>query len=167
MDNADILLLRAVEPEDADFMLECEADRDSSKWNDCRAPMSKSQLLTYALTYDADPFASRQLRLIVQKGEVSIGILDLYEISERDSRAFVGICIHPLFRKKGYGLKTLNLLRLFNEEKLGLDRIFAKVSSDNPAALALFDKAGYTRIALLPRWHKLGLKFHDFFLLQS
>ena len=163
MDNINILL-RAVEPEDIDFMMECEADRDSFLWSDYRAPLSRNQLMTYALTYDADPFVSGQLRLIVEAEGKRAGILDLYEISEKDSKAYVGITMHPRFRKQGIGKKTLESLGKLASDRLGLKTLVGKVSCENYAGEGLFRSAGYDEIAVLPAWHKIGRKFHDFHL---
>lgn len=165
MEN-EVLILRAVEPEDVDFMLECESDSEAALWSDYRAPLSRNQLLEYALTYDADPFRSGQLRLIVvsQEGE-RLGIVDLYDISERDLRAFVGICIHPLFRKRGYGLKALRSLESFALKRMGLKTLVSKVSTLNQPAFNLFTSAGYRSIAVLPSWHRVGGAFQDFHLL--
>lgn len=163
----DKIILRAVEPEDVDFMVACEADRDNLIWSDYRAPLSRTQLLSYAVSYDADPIRSCQLRLIVQTEDgVNVGILDLYDISEKDSKAFIGICIHPKFRNSGYGVATLRELFDFNRSQLGLNQLLAKVSTKNKAGNALFVKSGFNCIATLPQWHRVGLSFHDFNLFQ-
>lgn len=157
--------IRAVEPEDVDFMMECENEADSFKWSDTLGPVSRNQLLTYALTYDADPFSAGQLRLIIENSlNQRIGIIDLYEISEKDSRAFIGICIKKSFRRKEYAAAALEAVKQYNIEKLGLAQLAAKVSVENTAAIGLFEKVGFNYIASLPRWHKVGTKFHDFCL---
>ena len=158
--------LRAVEPEDVDFMLECEADGEASKWTDYRAPMSRTQLMTYALTYDADPFGAGQLRLIAETPEGDrVGIADLYDISERDGRAFIGVTIHPDKRRLGLGANTLDAVQSFANSRMGLRQLCAKVSVKNLAATELFAKAGYEQLCILPDWHKIGTDFHDFRLL--
>lgn len=169
--------LRAVEPEDVDFMLECESDRAAATWSDYRAPFSRHQLMSYALTYDADPFDAGQLRLIAEttggipvgiadtsEGNV-IGIADLYDIDPHDLRAYVGITIHPAHRRHGYGLKTLESLISYSRDKLGLRMLAAKISEQNPAALALFRVAGFLPLCLLPHWHKIGSHHHNIHLL--
>ncbi|MDE5849776.1 MAG: GNAT family N-acetyltransferase, partial [Muribaculaceae bacterium] len=57
------LRLRALEPEDADMMYDAESDEAAWRYSDYLAPMSLELLREYALTYDADPFRSGQLRL--------------------------------------------------------------------------------------------------------
>lgn len=81
------LRLRALEPEDADMMYEAENDEAAWKYSDYLAPLSRELLHHYALTYDAEPFRSGQLRLIIEKDETPIGILDLMDISARHLRA--------------------------------------------------------------------------------
>lgn len=160
------LKLRAMEPEDVDFVLECESDPESARWSDYRAPFSRNQLLTYALTYDADPFRSEQIRLIVSNlDSLQIGIVDLYEISEKDSRAFIGITLHPSQRQKGLALPVIEAVLDYAIHYMGLRTLAAKVSTENSIALHIFEKAGFRKIALLPSWHRLGRDFHDFHLL--
>ena len=158
--------LRAVEPEDVDFMMECEEDRDSAKWSDYRAPLSRNQLLTYALTYDSDPFAAGQLRLIaVGRSGERIGIADLYDISEKDSKAFAGVTIHPAWRGKGMSRPLIEAMHSIAFERLGLKTLAVKISTRNTGALTAFEKAGYHLTAFLPSWHRIGKDFHDFKLL--
>lgn len=160
--------LRAVEPEDVDFMLECEGDGEASKWSDYRAPLSRNQLLTYALTYDADPFSAGQLRLIAQDADgTRVGIVDLFDISEKDSKAYIGICIHPSFRRNGFGRHALRALEHLCVSRLGLRFLIAEVAAANPAGCALFGESGYTETAFLPQWHKIGAAFYDFKLFRK
>lgn len=157
------VFLRAVEPEDVDFILECERNPLSARWSDYRAPLSRQQLLSYALTYDADPFAAGQLRLIVVSPEEGpVGVLDLFNISQFDSRAYVGICIHPSFRSRGFGLSALSALTIFAFERLGLSQLVAEVCVENFPGNALFSGSGYSLLALLPSWHRIGNTFKDF-----
>ena len=162
--------LRAVEPEDVNMMFDCDNDEEARIWTDYAAPLSRRQLLNYALTYDADPFRAGQLRLIAEPfndgGEaVGIGIVDLYDIDSNDGRAFVGIYILPEYRHSGMALEALEALKKYCASVLGLRVLAAKVSTGNGAALGLFKQAGYTRICLLPSWHRIGSDFHDIALL--
>lgn len=158
--------LRAVEPEDVDFMMECESDRENQKWSDYRAPFSRNQLLTYALTYEADPFKAGSLRLIAENESGNpIGILDFYDISDKDAKTYLGICVHPSYRCKGFGSAILREGRRFAKERLGLRQLVAKVSMENKKALSMFGRNGFERVGLLPSWHRIGLEFHDFVLL--
>lgn len=160
--------LRAVEPEDVDFMLDCESESDAARWSSYRAPLSRRQLFDYALSYDADPFSAGQLRLVIcLEDGTRVGLLDLYDISEKDSRAWTGICIHPLHRRLGIALKALLALKRLNSERLGIRQLLAEVAVENTAAFGLFTKAGFGILATLPAWHRIGDRFLDFYLFSS
>lgn len=162
--------LRAVEPEDVDFLYKSENDNASFIWTDYSAPISRHQLLQYTLGYQANPFEEGQLRLIVStadKESIPIGIIDLYDISVRDRKAFVGIYILPEFRNENYAMKALQLLEEYAGKTLALNRMAAKISTQNTAAVNLFGKCGYEKLALLPSWYCLGGKYHDILLLSK
>lgn len=154
--------LRAVEPCDVDFMFDCENDPEAARWTDYRAPLSRRQLLDYAVNYDADPFAAGQLRLIIETSDGQpVGILDIYEINEKDSRGYVGICVHKDERRSGIASAAIRELMEYNRQTLGLGQLVAKVAVVNVAARNLFVKEGFEKIATLPRWHRMGTSFHD------
>ena len=156
--------LRGVEPEDTDFIYECENDRAAGQWSDYKAPMTRAQLTDYALSYDADPFRAGQIRLIMEEDGTPAGILDFYDISATDSKAYLGICIHPDLRGKGLAKAGLEAARTFNRERLGLRMLLAKVSTRNKPGEKTFEGAGAEEICILPQWHKIGSEFHDFHL---
>lgn len=163
----DKIRLRAVEPEDVEFILDCENDHANWRWSDYRAPLSRNQLLTYALTYDADPLRAGQIRLIAEKDAQPVGIIDIFDINVSDSRAQIGICLHPDFRGKNWGVACMQSALDYSGNRLGIRKVTAKVSSSNPKAIALFKKSGFTEIAVLPDWHKIGASYHDFILFQK
>lgn len=164
--NSVKIRLRAVEPEDVDFMLECESDPSACKWSDYTAPLSRQQLLTYALTYDADAFSAGQLRLIAVSGEGEmVGIVDFYDISAKDSKAKIGLTINPRQRRRGYGKQALLAAIDYARNILGLNQLTSKVSTQNSEALRLFVEVGFRQVAILPDWHRIGSDFHDFALL--
>lgn len=154
--------LRAIEPEDVDFMFECDNDEQARIWTDYAAPISRRQLLEYALGYEADPFKCGQLRMIAENEDrLPVGIIDFYEISLKDLRGMIGIYVLPQFRREGVGSKMLEKAINYATGSLGLKSIAAKISTKNLAALSLFVKCGFKEIATLPAWHRIGPDFHD------
>ncbi|MDE7346760.1 MAG: GNAT family N-acetyltransferase [Muribaculaceae bacterium] len=137
------LKLRAVEPEDADMMYEIEAEEDAWIYSDYLAPISHELLKEYALTYDADPFRSGQLRLIIEAEGEAIGLLDLFDISPRHLRADTGIYILHRFRGKGLGVKAIELVKVYSRNRLGLHQLTATVARQNEAARRCYNKAGF------------------------
>ena len=148
------LHLRALEPSDADFMYEVENDAQAWRYSDTIAPLSRRILRDYALTYDADPFTAGQLRLIItEKGTNNpVGIVDLYEVSQRHQRAFIGIYICKDFRHKGYADETLQLIEDYAHNTLHLHQVGAKVEDGYTMAENLFENRGYELKGLLDDW---------------
>lgn len=148
------LHLRALEPSDADFMYEVENDAEAWRYSDTIAPLSRRILRDYALTYDADPFTAGQLRLIItEEGSCRpVGIVDLYEVSQRHLRAFIGIYICKEFRDKGYAEETLQLIEDYAHNNLHLHQLGAKVEDGYATAEALFSKRGYELKGMLDDW---------------
>lgn len=150
------LHLRALEPEDADFMYDIENDTSLWFYSDRIAPLSRRALLDYALSYDADPFRAGQLRLIVdikENGSVSpCAILDLYEIDHANKRAFVGYVVAPGYRGRGVAKRSLALLAQYCEKHLGLTELAARTPMDNSAGVAVLLNVGFRFEAVLKEW---------------
>lgn len=154
MENQPKIKLRAVEPSDADFMYEVENDAGAWRYSDTIAPLSRRILREYALNYDADPFSAGQIRLIVTDAETNapVGIVDLYEISQRHQRAFVGIYICKDFRGKGYSNEALKQLEYYAKTTLHLHSLGAKIEHDHKNAKDLFEKRRYVFAGRFDEW---------------
>ena len=148
------LHLRALEPSDADFMYEVENDAQAWRYSDTIAPLSRRILRDYALTYDADPFTAGQLRLIIteQGSHNPVGIVDLYEVSQRHLRAFIGIYICKEYRGKGYADETIQLIEDYAHNNLHLHLLGAKVEDGHSTAEKLFYNRGYQIKGVLDDW---------------
>ncbi len=163
--DKDNIMLRAIEPEDADFMYEVESDPDAWKYSDYVAPMSKELLRQYAFTYDADPYRAGQLRLIIENCGEPIGIADLFDISARHLRTDTGIYILPKHRSFGFATQALKELAIYCNERLGLHQMSASISKLNQAAMRCYCKAGFKETGVRPDWIKTSDGFEDVCLL--
>lgn len=148
------LHLRALEPSDADFMYEVENDAQAWRYSDTIAPLSRKILRDYALNYDADPFTAGQLRLIItEEGSNNpVGIVDLYEVSQRHQRAFIGIYICKDYRGKGYADETIQLIEEYAHNTLHLHQLGAKVEENHKTAENLFLNRDYKLQGNLEDW---------------
>lgn len=160
------MTLRAIEPSDADFMYLAEQDPAAWKYSDYVAPFSRELLRQYALTYDADPLRSGQLRLIIEENGSPIGIADLFDISARHLRADTGIYLLPHYRGSGKGIEALNALAEYCQERLGLHQIVASVSKLNQSALRCYVKAGFVETGSRPQWWRTSQGYEDVALLM-
>ena len=148
------LHLRALEPADADFMYEVENDAQAWRYSDTIAPLSRRILRDYALNYDADPFTAGQLRLIITEKDSKkpVGIVDLYDVSQRHLRAFIGIYICKDYRGKGYADETIQLIEDYAHNTLHLHQLGAKVEDSHNKAIKLFRGRGYELRGNLDDW---------------
>lgn len=146
------LKLRALEPADAEMMYHAEEDEAAWIYSDYLAPLSMELLRQYALTYDADPMRSGQLRLIIDMGGTPVGIFDLFEISPRHLRAETGIYILPPHRHSGIGHKALLLAKDYCRRRLGLHQLSASIAQKNKDALLCYRKAGFFPSGIRPDW---------------
>ena len=160
------LHLRALEPDDTDMIYEAEKDDAAWRYSDYLAPLSRDMLLQYALAYDADPFKSGQLRLIIDMDGTAIGMLDLFEVSARHLRADIGIYILPQFRGNGYSTKSLELAKDYCISRLGLHQVTASVAQRNDVAKRCFIKAGFLPTGKRPDWLRNPEGYEDVTLLS-
>ncbi len=159
--------LRALEPDDADMMYEAENDEAAWKYSDYLAPLSRELLHHYALTYDAEPFRSGQLRLIIEKEDSPIGILDLMDISPRHLRAEIGIYLLPEFRGKGFGTEALLAAKDYCRNRLCLHQLGATIAESNTPALRSFQRAGFSISGLRPDWLRTPDGYESIHLLST
>lgn len=155
--------LRALEPDDLDFLSRWENDPAQWDYSDMVAPLSRTQLSNYIATYDPDPFRAGQLRLMVENTEKQepMGIVDLYKVNAVHARAMVGIFIDPAYRRCGVGTACLRRLASYARQRLGLQQLTGMIAADNNASAELFRKCGYTRSGTLRKWRRLASGFVD------
>ncbi len=169
MITTDRLTIRAVEPTDADFMYDVDNDASAWRYSDTVAPLSRRMLRDYALAYDADPFASGQLRLILAKKDSGepLGIIDLYEVSAIHRHCFAGIYICPKFRRNGYAQEALDAVGRYAGSVLLLHKIAARIEKGNLASQSLFYKAGFELEAEIKDWINTPDGFTDMLILTK
>lgn len=162
--------LRALEPEDLDWLYKLENDR--SLWDVGAAPMhySRFALRQYIAAQPQDFFRDGELRLVVEADgqENPVGLVDLTNYSALDRRAEVGIALSAACRGCGYGRSALKSLEVYARRYLHLRMLYALVSAQyNERCRKTFLSVGYTLTATLKDWHRWGDKYEDIDLLQK
>lgn len=143
--------LRALEMADAASLYEWENMSNYWPSSGTLAPYSHRNIMRYIDEYEANPFKTGELRLVIERvadGQ-AVGLIDLYNVEVRHRRACVGILVSPLMQRQGYAFAALRLMEVYCRQHLALHQLLAAVPSDNIASLRLFDKAGYRSIAHL------------------
>ena len=92
---------------------------------------------------------------------VKIGAINLWNINWRHLRAEVGIWISPSYWKKGYGKKSLKLIKTIGFIHLKLNRLEAHIAIENTNSIHLFKKCGFKEEGTLKQYLKFNQKFHD------
>lgn len=162
------IYLRALEPEDLDFVYEIENDTLLWALSDTQTPYSRFTLRQYLENAQQDIFEAKQLRLaICTIDNTTIGLIDVFDFDVKNKRAGIGILIKDESnRYKGYGKEALNLLVNYCYESLHLHQVYANVLETNEASLRLFENNGFKKIGLKEDWSFDGQQFSNEYMLQ-
>lgn len=161
--------LRALEPEDLDFIYEIENDETVWEMSNTQTPYSKFLIKQYLENAHQDIYEAKQLRLVIYKNNdfKAIGLIDLFEYDARNNRAGIGIIIKETTdRNNGYGNEALKLLINFCFIKLNLNQLFANIGSSNQASIKLFTSFGFEKIGVKKQWNLIDGYYHDEILFQ-
>lgn len=162
------IYLRALEPEDLDFVYAVENDTSFWHLSDTQTPYSRFLIKQYLENAQQDIFEAKQLRLaICDKIDKTIGLIDIFNFDIKNKRAGIGILIQKESnRYKGYGKEALALLVNYCFEALHLHQVYANISEDNAASLKLFESNGFKKIGLKKNWRFNGKAFTNEYMLQ-
>ena len=155
--------LRALEPDDLEFLYALENDPAIWGVSDTLAPVSRHALREYLEHAAADFYVVRQLRLVITTdiGSPAVGVVDLFDYDPLHQRAGVGITILATERHRGYARQALELLKKHAQTVLRLHQIYATVGVDNPASLRLFRAAGFRRVGVRQAWLRTASGWAD------
>jgi len=162
------ITLRALEPEDLEFVLEVENNESIWHLSNTQTPFSRFVIKQYLENAHKDIFEVKQLRLVISdNNEAPLGLIDLFNFDFKNKRAGVGILIKDTSnRDKGYGFEALHLLINYSFKYLGLHQLYCNISEDNKASLKLFTKVGFEKVGLKKDWNFNNGKFNNEYLLQ-
>lgn len=145
--------LRAMEPEDLDFLYGIE--NDDRIWNVgvTNVPYSKNLLLDYIATQSGDIFTDKQVRLMVENEDAqTIGIVDLINFSPIHRRAELGVVIQNAYRGKGFASAAVMKVLEYCRKVLHLHQIYAIVPENNVNCQKMLESAGFQEGKALDDW---------------
>lgn len=154
--------LRALEPEDIDFLFRLE--NDTSLWHvsDNKIPLSKDVLSRYLENAHQDLLEAGQYRFVIDLDRKAIGFLDLFEYDAIHKRAGVGIAIaEAKHRGKGYAKEALKIVQQYAIEVWKLHQLFANIDVTNISSQQLFVGVGFREIGVLKDWKSSQNGFQD------
>ncbi len=160
--------LRALEPEDLQFLFDTENDEAFWAVSHTQTPFSKFLLKQYLENAHLDIFEAKQLRLMIVENlnNQSVGMIDLFDFNPQHFRAGVGILVAKKYQKNGFASEALQLLINYSFTHLNLHQLYANITSDNTKSIALFQKHGFSQIGIKKDWIFTQGKFKDELLFQ-
>ncbi len=160
--------LRALEPEDLEFLYQIENNESFWEVSHTKTPFSKYILKQYLENAHLDIFEAKQLRLLIEEKSTKkqIGLIDLFDFNPSHKRAGIGILIHPEFQQNGFASEAISLLINYSFSLLDLHQLFANITSDNTKSISLFKKYNFKEVGIKKDWILSQGKFKDEILFQ-
>lgn len=151
--------LRALEPEDLEFVHQVENDESLWEVSQTQTPFSKYVIRQYLENAHLDIYEAKQLRLVIVSKEtnLAVGLIDLFDFDPKNERVGLGIVISSVEnRKLGFGNEALKLLVDYVFSYLNVYQIYVNISTDNSASMQLFSNFGFEKIGVKKSWNKVG-----------
>jgi diamine N-acetyltransferase len=163
------IYLRALEPEDIEFIYQIENDETIWEVSNTQTPYSKFLIHQYLENAHQDIYEAKQLRLAICTNEDhnTIGLIDLFDFDPKNKRAGIGIVIqNEIDRSKGFGKEALSLVMNYAFTHLQLHQLFANIGANNEPSLHLFSTFGFQKIGTKKDWIFVNNHYQDEFLYQ-
>lgn len=160
--------LRALEPEDLNMMYTIENDTTLWDVSNRQVPYSHEVLRQYIINSQADLYADKQVRLMMDLHDTheTIGAIDLFNFEPLHRHAEVGITVLKMYRGKGYATEALQLLCDYAFRFLCMEQLIAHVASGNTHSMRLFSTCGFNPCGILKRWWNVEGNFEEVTLMQ-
>lgn len=160
--------LRALEPEDLDFVHKVENTEEFWEISATQAPYSRYMIKKYLENAHRDIYEVKQLRLVIcDYDDKPVGLIDIFDLEPKDRRAAIGILIaDPTQRGKGYGSESLSLITKYAFAHLALHQVYVNITSDNESSRVLFENQGFEKVGVKKEWTLVKGKFKDEVLYQ-
>lgn len=163
------IYLRALEPNDLEFVYALENDESIWEVSNTNTPYSRFLVRQYLENAHQDIFEAKQLRLAIcqNNDKNAIGLIDLFEFDPKNNRAGIGILVgNDDNRGLGIGTEALGLLIQYAFRQLNLHQLFANIDIKNEPSLSLFTKFGFEKIGIKKQWNLVDGKYQDEALFQ-
>ena len=163
------IYLRALEPEDLDFIYRIENNEAMWQVSNTQTPYSRFLIRQYLENAHKDIYEAKQLRLAICKNNTAdaVGLIDLFDFDPANQRAGVGIIIQEeAHRNNGFGKEALGLLINYAFTKLQLHQLYANIHLDNVASTTLFTNFDFQLIGVKKDWNRFENRYHDEALYQ-
>lgn len=159
--------LRALEPEDIDFLFLTENNELFWEVSSTQVPFSKYLLKQYINNAHQDIYEAKQYRFIICNTEnVPVGMIDLFDFNPQHNRVGIGILLLPQYENKGYATETLELVIDYAFQYLNIHQLYANITSENKKSIALFEKLNFKLVGTKKDWIYTNKQYKDELLYQ-
>ena len=168
MERVSNINIRAIEPEDLDWLYGIENDAELWDIGQTNVPYSRYSLHRYLSETSSDIYADKQLRLIIEtkKEKKAVGIIDLMNFEPRHQRAEIGVVIAKPYRHNGYAREALRQTIEYSRSIIHLNQIYAFVGEQNQASRQLFVSMNFQQTTFLKQWLRTEEGYEDVVVYQ-
>lgn len=162
--KGDTIYLRALEPNDLEFVYAIENDQSIWAVSNTQTPYSRFLVKQYLENAQQDIYEAKQLRLAIcqDKDFPAVGLIDLFDFDPKNNRVGIGIVIQGVKnRNKSIGSEAIKLLIQYAFYHLNVHQLYANISTENEASIALFTKFGFECIGIKKDWTLLNGNYQD------
>ncbi len=166
--KGDKIYLRALEPEDLEFIHEIENNESFWEISNTETPYSRFLIKQYIEESHKDIYQVKQLRLVISNySDEALGLIDIFNFDFKNKRAGIGILIkNSENRKSGYGGEALQLLLGYCFSHLNLHQLYCNITEGNEDSINLFTKQGFKEIGLKRDWNLVDGNYKNEYLYQ-
>ena len=158
------IYIRALEPNDLEFIYAIENDQSIWEVSNTHTPYSRFLVKQYLENAHQDIYEAKQLRLAICQDQdfPALGLIDLFDFDPKNNRAGVGIVIQGNEnRNHNIGSEALELLIQYAFHHLNLHQLYANIGTENVASNALFTKFGFQNIGIKKDWNLVNGVYKD------
>ena len=159
--------LRALEPEDLNFLFSVENNESHWEISNTQMPFSKYILQKYIENSHQDIYEAKQYRFVICNiKNTPVGMIDLFDFNPQHQRVGIGILITKAYQDKGYGFEALEMIIDYVFTYLNVHQIFANITSDNLKSISIFEKFNFKKVGVKKDWIYTKSTFKDEILYQ-
>lgn len=155
--NTSRISVRMPTMDDVDQILEWENDPENSSYTSFETQYELDDIKALiASNHRIEQNAQVRLMICTATNEKPVGTIDLYDINFNEGTAGVGILIDSRQRRNGFALLALNEIVSFARDQLHLRKIVSEIPSTNSSSIQLFEKAGFSKVALRKNHYEIN-----------
>ncbi len=159
--------LRAIEPDDLDFLYDAENESDLWHVGELKQPLSLHTIQAYLDNAHQPIDEAKQARFVIcTQNHIRVGMVDLFDYDAKNQRAGIGIVILKECREKGFAKEAILCTLDYAKKHLLLHQLHCQIQESNTKSVALFSKCGFTIMGTFIDWQRTKSGFENVLFMQ-